>query len=84
MLGLRQGATENAAVAKGLLKDLLEKGLSPERPMLVVIDGAKALRRAVDAVFGESVAVQRCTVYKKRNVLDQLPEGDRSRVSRRM
>ena len=52
--------------------------------MLVVIDGAKALRKAVEAVFGENVAVQRCTVHKKRNVLDHLPQSERSRVSRRM
>ena len=84
VLGLRQGATENAAVVKGLLEELLERGLSPDRPMLVVIDGAKALRKAVDAVFGETVAVQRCTVHKKRNVLDHLPLSERSRVSRRM
>jgi len=84
VLGLRQGATENAAVVKGLLEDLLERGLSPERAMLVVIDGAKALRKAVEAVFGETIAVQRCTVHKKRNVLDHLPQSERARVSRRM
>jgi len=84
VLGLRQGATENAAVVKGLLEELLERGLSPDRPMLVVIDGAKALRKAVDAVFGETVAVQRCTVHKKRNVLDHLPQSERARVGRRM
>ncbi len=84
VLGLRQGATENTAVVKGLLEELLERGLSPERAMLVVIDGAKALRKAVDAVFGENVALQRCTVHKKRNVLDHLSQSDRSRVSRRM
>ena len=84
VLGLRQGATENAAVVKGLLEDLLGRGLSPDQAMLVVIDGAKALRKAVDAVFGETVAVQRCTVHKKRNVLDHLPKGDRTRIGRRM
>jgi transposase-like protein len=84
VLGLRQGATENASVVKGLLEELLGRGLSPDRAMLVVIDGAKALRKAVDAIFGENVAVQRCTVHKKRNVLDHLPKGERSRVSRRL
>ena len=84
ILGLRQGATENATVAKGLLEDLLERGLVVGRPMLVVIDGAKALRRAVKDVFGESTPVQRCTVHKKRNVLEYLSKNDRPWVSRRM
>lgn len=84
ILGLRQGATENAAVAKGLLEELVERGLVLDRPLLVVIDGAKALRRAVKDVFGESTPVQRCTVHKKRNVLEHLPKTDRSWVSRRM
>lgn len=84
ILGLRQGATENTAVAKGLLEDLIERGLNPERPMLIVIDGAKALRKAVAEVLGEHTPVQRCTVHKKRNVLEHLSKSDRSWVSRRM
>jgi transposase-like protein len=84
ILGVRQGATENSAVAKGLLEDLIQRGLASERPILVVIDGAKALRKAVMDVFGEETPVQRCTVHKKRNVLDHLPEQERSWVSRRM
>jgi len=84
ILGLRQGATENAAVAKGLLEDLVERGLIVDRPILVVIDGAKALRKAVMDVFGDRTAVQRCTVHKKRNVLEHLPKSERSWVSRRM
>jgi putative transposase len=84
ILGLRQGATENATVAKGLLEELVERGLVLDRPLLVVIDGAKALRRAVKDVFGESTPLQRCTVHKKRNVLEHLPKSDRSWVSRRM
>ena len=84
ILGLRQGATENATVAKGLLEELVERGLALDRPLLVVIDGAKALRRAVKDVFGESTPVQRCTVHKKRNVLEYLSKTDRSWVSRRM
>lgn len=83
ILGLRQGATENTAVVKGLLEDMVERGLV-DRPMLVVIDGAKALRRAVNDVFGESIPVQRCTVHKKRNVLEYLSKKDRPWVSRRM
>lgn len=84
VLSLRMGATENAAVAKGLLEDLIGRGLSVETPMLVVIDGSKALRKAVADVFGEEVLVQRCTVHKKRNVLEHLSQHDRSWVSRRM
>jgi putative transposase len=84
ILGLRQGATENTAVVKGLLEELIERGLVVGRPMLVVIDGAKALRRALGDVFGASVLLQRCTVHKKRNVLEYLPKNDRGWVSRRM
>jgi transposase-like protein len=84
ILGLRQGATENTAVAKGLLEELVERGLRTDRPMLVVIDGAKALRRAVTDVLGEKTPVQRCTVHKKRNVLEYLSKTDRPWVSRRM
>lgn len=84
ILGLRQGATENTTVAKGLLEELVERGLDVERPMLVVIDGAKALRKAIRDVLGEQTPVQRCTVHKKRNVLEHLSQSDRLWVSRRM
>lgn len=84
ILGIRQGATENAAVAKGLLEELVERGLAVDRPILVVIDGAKALRRAVNDVLGADTPVQRCTVHKKRNVLEYLPKSERAWVSRRM
>jgi transposase-like protein len=84
ILGLRQGATENTAVAKGLLEELVERGLPVDRPMLVVIDGAKALRKAVMDVLGEKTPVQRCTVHKKRNVLEHLAKSERLWVSRRM
>jgi transposase-like protein len=84
ILGLRQGATENAVVAKGLLEELVERGLDLEHPILVVIDGAKALRKAVTDVLGENAAVQRCTVHKRRNVLAHLPKSDQAWVSRRM
>jgi len=84
ILGLRQGATENTEVVKGLLEELVERGIATERPLLVVIDGGKALRRAVSDVFGVHTPVQRCTVHKKRNVLGYLPEHERAWVSRRM
>jgi putative transposase len=73
-LGLREGATENAAARKALLEDLIERGLNPNRALLVVIDGAKALHRAVVDTFGERALIQRCQAHKKPNVLDALPE----------
>jgi putative transposase len=82
-LGLWEGSTENATVATALLSDLVERGLDPEQGMLFVIDGAKALRKAIRTVFGE-VPVQRCVRHKERNVLDHLPERDRPAVKRRL
>jgi transposase-like protein len=82
-LGLREGTTENATVARELLGDLVERGLSPERRLLFVIDGAKALRKAVRDVFG-AAPVQRCQVHKLRNVLEHLPERLRPSVAKAM
>ena len=79
-LGLREGATENTAACKALLEDLIERGLAPHRAILVVIDGAKALRRAVLDTFGELALIQRCQAHKKRNVTDALPERMRASV----
>ncbi len=79
-LGLREGATENATACKALLEDLIERGLDPHRVILVVIDGAKALRRAVLDTFGERALIQRCQAHKKRNVTDALPERVRASV----
>jgi putative transposase len=79
-LGLREGATENAAACNALLEDLIERGLNPNRALLVVIDGAKALRRAVLDTFGARALIQRCQAHKKRNVLDSLPERMRASV----
>ena len=81
VLGLGEGATENAATCTALLANLVERGLDTSRSLLVVIDGGKALARAVRAVLGRRALVQRCQVHKKRNVLDQLPERMRSSVS---
>jgi putative transposase len=75
-LGLWEGSTENATVATSLLSDLVERGLDPEQGMLFVLDGSKALRKAVRTVFGE-VPVQRCVRHKERNVIRHLPERDR-------
>ena len=82
-LGLWEGSTENATVATALLSDLVERGLDPEQGMLFVIDGAKALSKAIRAVFGEA-PVQRCVRHKERNVLNHLPERDRPLVKRRL
>ena len=82
-LGLWEGSTENAAVATALLADLVERGLDTGQGLLCVLDGAKALRKAVRDVLGE-VPVQRCIRHKERNVLAHLPERDRPSVRRRL
>jgi len=82
-LGLWDGSTENKRVGVELLGDLVGRGLDCEQGVLVVLDGGKALRAAVDAVLGP-VAVQRCVRHKERNVLDHLPERDRAGVKRRL
>jgi len=82
-LGLWEGSTENATVATALLSDLIERGLDPEQGVLFVIDGSKALRKAIRSVFGE-VPVQRCVRHKERGVLDHLPERDRGAVKGRL
>jgi putative transposase len=80
VLGLREGATENTAAVRALLADLIERGLPPERAMLIVIDGAKALHKAVVEVFGTHAPIQRCREHKKRNVTDALPERLRGSI----
>ena len=80
VLGLREGATENAAAARALLSDLVERGLDPNRCLLVVIDGAKALRKAVAEGFGSRALIQRCIEHKKRNVTEALPQVMRASV----
>ena len=83
-LGLWDGSTENASVAAALLSDLVDRGLDVEQGMLFVIDGSKALRKAIRQVFGNDVPVQRCVQHKERNVLDHLPERDREPVKARL
>jgi transposase-like protein len=83
-LGLWEGSTENATVATALLSDLVERGLDPEQGILFVLDGAKALRKAVRSVFGGAAVVQRCIRHKERNVLGHLAERDRPLVRRRL
>jgi len=74
VLGLREGNTENSRVAKALLRDLVERGLDPERARLFVIDGAKALTSAILKVFRSLGAIHRCHLHKERNVLGHLPD----------
>jgi putative transposase len=83
-LGLWEGSTENATVATALLSDLVERGLDTEQGVLCVLDGAKALRKAVRDVLGVSTPVQRCVRHKERNVLGHLAERDRPAVKRRL
>ena len=75
LLGLREGATENAVVARALLEDLASRGLASKRRRLFVIDGSLALRNAIDLIFGAGTPVQRCRYHKLRNVLGHLPEA---------
>jgi len=74
VLGITLGSSENAAVATDLLNLLVERGVAPGRKRLFVIDGAKALRKAIDRVYGSDNPVQRCRIHKMRNVLDHLPK----------
>jgi transposase-like protein len=82
-LGLWDGSTENKTVTAHLLSDLVDRGLDVEQGVLVVLDGSKALRAAVNEVFGP-VPVQRCVRHKERGVLDHLPERDRPVVKTRL
>ena len=68
------GATENTTVVRALLVGLRERGLDTEAAILVVLDGAKALHKAVKEVFGERALIQRCRVHKLRNVIEHLPK----------
>ena len=81
VLGIREGSTEKTAVVRALLSDLIERGLDADAPRLWVIDGAKALRRAILETFGPTALVQRCQEHKRRNVLDHLPEDLHPSVS---
>ena len=74
VLGVAEGASENQVVAKGLLEDVVRRGVRTDRKYLFVIDGSKALRAAMDAVFGAENAVQRCRHHKIENLMGYLPE----------
>jgi putative transposase len=84
VLGLRQGATENATVVKQLLSDLRERGIDFEVPRLYILDGGKALHAAVRHAAGKAAILQRCQVHKIRNVVDHLTEEYQSHVRQKM
>jgi len=79
VLALREGNTENATVCRALLTDLRERGLNLDRPILFIVDGAPALRKAIRAACPLAV-LHRCQIHKRRNVLDHLPEVMRPSV----
>jgi putative transposase len=84
VLGLRQGATENAAVCVALLEDLQARGLDTSQPVLPVLDGAKALHAAAKRAWGQNGVIQRCQVHKKRNVKAHVPEKHHAELQRRL
>jgi transposase-like protein len=84
VLGLREGATENALVVTALLEDLVERGLDTTQPLLFVLDGAKALAAAVKRVCGRQALIQRCQVHKQRNVKAHLAEPHHAELERRL
>lgn len=84
VLGFVQTATENEAVCTSFLRGLVERGLKFDHGLLVVLDGAKGLRKAVDKVFGKKAAVQRCHWHKRENVLGYLAEGLKPVIKRKL
>ena len=84
VLGLREGSTENARVVRSLLSDLVDRGLDADRARLWVIDGGKALRKAIVECFGARALIQRCQEHKRRNVVEHLPEHQHAGVGRSM
>ena len=84
VLGIHEGSTENTRVVKALLAELISRGLQADRARLWVIDGSKALRRAITECFGALALVQRCQEHKRRNVLEHLPEARQAGVGRVM
>jgi transposase-like protein len=83
-VGLWDGSTENKTVVRALLADLVDRGLAFDDGLLVVLDGAKALAAAVREVFGDKALIQRCTLHKRRNVADHLPDKDKAWVDAKL
>src|SRR5271168_3601431 len=84
ILGIRQGATENATVVGELLGDLMNRGLDFTEPRIYVLDGGRALHSAVKKYAGEAAPIQRCQVHKRRNVLDHLSDDDKPTVAQKL
>lgn len=84
VLGIGSGATENAAAVKQLLTGLRERGLPTDRKYLFIIDGAKALRTAIEEVFGADQQVQRCRNHKIQNVMNELPKEQQDQTRKLM
>jgi putative transposase len=84
VLGIREGATENATVVGALLSELADRGLDFSTPRLYILDGSKALHAAVRRHAGEAAFIQRCQVHKKRNVVDHLPDEHKAEVKKKM
>ena len=82
VLGLREGSTEASRVVRSLLSDLIDRGLDADRARLWVIDGGKALRKAIVECFGRLALIQRCQEHKRRNVIEHLPEEVQASVNR--
>jgi putative transposase len=83
-VGLWDGSTENKTVVRSLLADLVDRGLNFDDGLLVVIDGAKALSAAVQEVFGAKALIQRCTLHKRRNIGEHLPDKDKAWVDAKL
>jgi len=81
-LGVLEGATENAAVVQALLDNLVERGLDPKVCRLFIIDGSKALKKAIRRTFGKHTPIQRCQVHKGRNIMERLPKHLHASVRR--
>jgi len=84
ILGVRQGATENAQVCSSLLEDLCARGLDSSRATLFVLDGSKALHAAVRRAWGKHAAIQRCQIHKRRNVKAHVSEKHQAELDRRL
>ena len=83
-LSVAEGSTENTALVRAVLADLRDRGVDASRGVLFVVDGSKALSRAISEVFGGQALIQRCRIHKQRNVLDRLPERQQEWVGRKL
>jgi len=81
-LGLIEGASEHSAVVQALIDNLIERGLDPAVPRLFIIDGSKALSKAIRRSFGRHTPIQRCQIHKARNIMERLPKPLHASVRR--